>query len=342
MAQKITFSSGSAFAGNPIIFEVVADNISGNVSFHVVYLEVTIAPSSGPDISEKTYLLTNTVDSDQKAYFDISSVVRLALSRSIFSPIDSGSCSSPYAAYRVRAWDEYMKDGILHENVGMVTIVKNWYGLLGEFTYMERSGNQTLAVSRLTDKPASGEICGSNEVYVSPLPLSTPLTPMQRPSAEPSSKAHSLSGHNGEYVEIDGRSIYVIDNKDLVQIQFLNRFGMIESVSAHRLLSESVESNVSTYMASSGIGLGDAPITKAIHSDKKNILTCTTGYINREWVDWWQNNLFAPSKFKECIRSNTQWVKIGNDWVPCAITMNECNYESNELVSIDFSITHKK
>lgn len=338
MAQNIVFSSGSAFAGNPIIFEVTADSVSGNVSFHIVYLEVTIAPSSGPDVSEKTYILTNTVGSDLKTRFDISSVVRLALSRSTYSPIESGTHSSPYAAYRIKAWDEYMKDGILHTNVGVFTVTNNWYGLMGEFTSMERLGYTTRPISRLTDKPASGEICGSNETYVSPLPLSSNITPMERPAAEPSSKAYSLSGHNGEYIEIDGRSIYVIDNKDLVHIQFLNRFGMLESVSAHRILDESIEANVSTLKASSGIGFGDIPITKAIHSDKTISMTCTTGYIDREWADWWQSNLFAPLSFKECIRSNTQWVKIGDNWVPCAIILSECTYESNELVSIDFVI----
>lgn len=338
MAQKIVFSSGSAFAGNPIIFEVTADNISGNVSFHIVYLEVTIAPSSGPDISEKTYLLTNTVGSDLKTYFDVSSVVRLALCRSAYKPIDSESHNSSYAAYRVRAWDEYMKDGILHENVGTVTVVKNWYGLMGEFTNSERSGNETLAISRLTDKPASGEICASSEVYVSPLPLSTNITPMEPPVAEPSSKAYSLSGHNGEYVEIDGRRIYVIDNRDLVQIQFVNRFGMLESISAHRILSIDISADSTTYKASSGIGFGDISVNKTIHRNKVTDINCSTGYISREWADWWQENLFAESLFKDCMRSNTQWVKIDGNWVPCAIIFNESTYKSDDLIYIDFII----
>ena len=340
MAQKITFSSGSVFCGNPIFFQVIADNVGSNASFHRVYLQVTIAPSAGPDLSQRTFLLTNTVDKDLNTYFDVSSVVRSSLSRSTFTPISQETASFPYAMYQLKAWDEYMKDGIIHTNVGILELPDKWYGMFGEFMTMERYGKQTLAVTRLTDKPASGEICGSNEVYVSPLSPSTPLSPAQQPTEPPSSKAYSLSGHNGEYVNIDGRSVYVIDNKDLVHIQFLNRFGVIESISAHRILSESIESDVSTLKASSGIGFGDIPITKAIHSDKTIKLTCTTGYINREWADWWQNNLFAPSAFRECIQSNTQWVKIGNDWVPCAITMNECNYESNELVSIDFSIAH--
>ena len=338
MAQKIELVSGSSFCGNPIVFEVTATELSGDISFHVVYLEVTVAPSSGADISEKSYVLTNTVGSDLKTSFDVSSVVRLALSRCSFSPIDSGSHSSPYAEYRVRAWDEYMKDGVLHEHVGEVIVAEKWYGLLGEFTLMERMGNSSLPVSRLTDKPASGEICGSSEVYVSPLPLSGNLTANQKPSEEPSSKAWILSGHSGEYVEIDGRSIYVINNPDLVQIQFVNRFGMLESVSAHRILSEDTEMSVTSFRASSGIGFGDVPINKAISRDKTVQLNCSTGYISKEWADWWQNNLFSELRFKDCIRSNTQWIKMRGEWIPCAILFNGSTYESDDLIYIDFII----
>ena len=218
MAQKIEFISGSAFCGNPIIFQVTADSVGDGASFHVVYLQVTIAPSAGPDISERTFLLTNTVDKDLKTFFDVSSVVRSALSRFTFSPITTDTVSFPYAMYQLKAWDEYMKDGIIHTNVGILDSPNKWYGMFGEFTTMERYGNDTLAATRLSDKPESGEICGLNEVYVSPLTPSTPLSPAQQPATPPQSKAYSLGGQSGHYIYINSRSVYVTGNKDLVQI----------------------------------------------------------------------------------------------------------------------------
>ena len=171
MAQSISIDSGSVIIGSPIEVSVVAESVGSKATFHRVKLIISAALST--DGQYEDFELSSPVTDGETAIFDISDALRTVAGKFTYSPI-TAEHTYPYLAYTLKAWDEYMIDGILHEKVAERNYGSTMYALMGAFTDAERYlSNGTKSVTSFSRKPLKGEVCSQNESLVYPSELSS-------------------------------------------------------------------------------------------------------------------------------------------------------------------------
>ena len=73
MAKLLKFNSGGAFAKSPIIYDVTAETLTGNITFHLVKMKVTATISNAPTATE--YQMEQNTDEGEIHSFNISSAL---------------------------------------------------------------------------------------------------------------------------------------------------------------------------------------------------------------------------------------------------------------------------
>lgn len=339
MAQSISIDSGSVLIGSPIEVSVVAESVGSKATFHRVKLIVSAALSS--DGQYEDFELSAPVTDGETAIFDISDALRTVAGKFAFYPI-SAEITYPYLAYTMKAWDEYMIDGILHEKVAERSYGSTMYALMGAFTDAERYlSSGTKQVTAFTRKPSKGEVCSQNESVVYPSAPSSPIYISSSISNGPTVKVLSLSGKSG-VVSVGGREIYVDPiAKNRFEFQFVNGLGVIESISAESL--ESVETSGTSELGvitapASFTGVNRLSVQKSGRRPKYKL---STGYITKEWAEWWHNEFFCTDKFRNTLAESC-WINIGGPWFPCVPVLEDdftlYNRTDNGMVKIDFTV----
>ena len=116
---------------------------------------------------------------------------------------------------------------------------------------------------------------------------------------------------------------------------------MIESISAESL--ESVETS-----GTSELGVITAPASFAgvnrlsvQKSGRRPKYKLSTGYITKEWAEWWHNEFFCTDKFRNTLAESC-WINIGGPWFPCVPVLEDdftlYNRTDNGMVKIDFTV----
>ena len=340
MAQSISIDSGSVLIGSPIEVSVLAESVGSKATFHRVKLIVSAALSS--DGQYEDFELSAPVTDGETAIFDISDALRTVAGKFVFSPI-SAEMTYPYLAYTMKAWDEYMVDGILSEKVAERVYGSTMYALMGAFTDAERYlSSGTKQVTAFTRKPSKGEVCSQNESVVYPSAPSSPIYISSSISNGPTVKVLSLSGKSG-VVSVGGREIYVDPNaKNRFEFQFVNGLGVIESISAESL--ESVETS-----GTSELGAITAPVSfkgvnrmSANKSGRRPKYKMSTGAITQEWAEWWHNEFFDQSDNFRRTLAQSCWIKLDGHWWPCVAILEDdttiYDRTKNGMVRIDFTV----
>lgn len=321
MATKIEITSGSLLIGNPIMVSVTAESGLSNATFHRVKLIVKAALST--DGTEKEYPLSAVAGNGEIVEFDISTVLRSAASKYKYE-YATMSRSYPYLAYTLKAYDEYMLNGILQETGEMkYNGGTKSYALMGAFTARERylSASDTKDVISFTRKPVIGEVCAPWELFVYPDAVATPMKITDTITSGPSISVATLDGSGTKTYE--GRTIYVDPNaKDRLLFQFVNGYGVVETISAEMLESveSSGESEVDIVTAPSSFkGVKQNIVRRA---DREKVYKCSSGYINREWAEWWATEFLGGDAFRRSGHSQC-WVLMDGNWLPCTIEPDE-------------------
>lgn len=332
MAKSIKLSSGSLFCGSPITIDVEPETVNVRATFHRVKLEISAALSN--DSSFDTYVQSAKAKNNETAYFDVSSALRSVASKFEYE-YQLGDRVYPYLTYTLKAYDEYMLDGILHERVGEREYGTRLYALMGEFTEIERYlANATKNVQKFSRKPPIGEICSEDELLLYPTPLASPALLGNVIESGQIVKPQSLDGLSGLHT-FNGHSVYVIPpTSDRIQFQFVNRLGVVESISACTKESLSYERTTETDTV---FVANKFHPSRRIYSRKgPNIqsYSLSSGSLNLDWADWWVNEFLGCEK--------GSWVKFDGIWLPCEVIPEETTtvYDkaNGNLCSIDFKV----
>ena len=340
MAQSISIDSGSVLIGSPIEVSVQAESVGSKATFHRVKLIVSAALST--DVQYEDFELSAPVTDGETAIFDISDALRTVAGKFTYSPVTT-ECTYPYLAYALKAWDEYMIDGILHEKVAERNYGSTMYALMGAFTDAERYlSDGAKSVTSFSRKPTSGEVCSQNESVVYPSAPSSDISIHSEISSGPMVNIMSLSDKSG-VVSVGNREVYVDPNaKNRFEFQFVNGLGVIESISAESLESV-VTSGTSEFVdvtaPASFAGVNRLSVQKIGRRPKYKL---STGAITQEWAEWWHNEFFDQSdKFRRTLAQSC-WIKLDGYWWPCAAILEDdttiYDRTQNGMVRIDFTV----
>ena len=340
MAQSISIDSGSVLIGSPIEVSVVAESAGNKATFHRVKLLVSAALST--DGQYENFELSAPVTDGETAIFDISDALRTVAGKFTYSPI-TAETTYPYLAYTLKAWDEYMIDGILHEKVEERNYGSTMYALMGAFTDAERYlSNGTKPVTSFSRKPLRGEVCSQNESMVYPSEPSSDISIHSEISSGPMVNIMSLSDKSG-MVSVGERQVYVDTNAtNRVQFQFVNGFGVVESISAESLeaLETSGTSEITAITAPASFN--NVNRISANKSGRRPKYKLTTGAITKEWAEWWHNEFFDQSDNFRRILAQSCWIKLDGHWWPCAAILEDdltiYDRTQNGMVRIDFTV----
>lgn len=311
MASQLAIVSASPLIGSPIIYQVKAATLSNAVAFHRVNLTVT-AYQQGKADESRQLTLSSPAESGEVLTFDISSAIRAVADSYQYEP--EPPSYYPYFIYSLRASDEYMQNGDLIENVGVVSL-QGGKVIMGAYSDLERilAGGNKLA-QHFSRKPSSSpEIVAVGERIVYAMSYSTPL-----------SEASIINGpHSQTYVvgsegskTVNGRPVYALpaNQPDRYEFRFVNGLGVIESCSMKAL--KSVEMNVSKEEYIRAITEQFSTFSRGLITKSNDYETwkMTTGPIDEEWQSWYLHE-FLMAKFV--------WIKISSHWLPCHIVPDE-------------------
>ena len=340
MAQSISIDSGSVLIGSPIEVSVVAESVGSKATFHRVKLIVSAALST--DGQYEDFELSAPVTDGETAIFNISDALRTVAGKFTYSPI-TAETTYPYLAYTIKAWDEYMIDGILHEKVAERNYGSTMYALMGAFTDAERYlSNGTKSVTSFSRKPLKGEVCSQNESVVYPSAPSSDISIHSTISSGPKVNVMSLSEKSGA-VTVGKRQVYVDTNAtNRVQFQFVNGLGVVESISAESLeaLETSGTSEITAITAPASFK--NVNRISANKGGRRPKYKLSTGAITQEWAEWWHNEFFDQSdKFRRTLAQSC-WIKLDGHWWPCAAILEDdttiYDRTQNGMVRIDFTV----
>jgi hypothetical protein len=266
-----------------------------------------------------------------------------------YSPI-TAETTYPYLAYTLKAWDEYMTDGILYEKV-MERIyggkidgeAQKMYALMGAFTDAERYlSRETKSVTSFSRKPTSGEVCSQHESVVYPSSIKEEIKISSVLDSGPTVNVLPLSGKAG-LVDVGTRKVYVETNaSNRIEFQFVNGLGVVESISAESLeaLETSGTSEITAITAPASFnGVNRMSANKSGRRPKYKM---STGAITQEWAEWWHNEFFDQSDNFRRTLAQSCWIKLDGHWWPCAAILEDDTtiYErtQNGMVRIDFTV----
>ena len=339
MATKIEITSGSLLIGNPIMVSVTASSV-GAATFHRVKLIVKAALST--DGTEKEYPLSAVAGNGEIVEFDISTVLRGAAWKYEYEYATSAR-SYPYLAYTLKAYDEYMLNGILQKTGEMnFNGGTKSYALMGAFTARERylTSGTTKDVTAYTRKPLTGEICAPGELLVYPSANITPLKITDTITSGPLVTVATLEGSGAKIY--GGRTIYVDPNaKNRTLFQFVNGYGVVETISAEML--EEVGSRGATEVdeVTAPSSFGNPHGSVARRDERKAVYKCSSGYINKEWAEWWTTEFLGGDKWRKGGRCKC-WVYMGGNWLPCTVVPDDdiTLYDRSKpgLIHVDFEV----
>lgn len=344
MATSLYLQSGSLFIGNPINVAITANTVE-SCTFHRVKLQVTASRAFSGTVhgaTTRTEELSAPVESGETVYIDISSVLRAVCSDFRHEPV-SDTVEYPYLTYSLSAYDEYMVDGDLYTNIGPISYGQSMTALMGAFTDMERftADYKTRNVISFSRKPATGEVCSPDHMLVYPQKPESDLTWTGGVSSGPTVKCASLTGLSGPQ-SFGGRTVY-IDNSPANRIlfQFVNGCGVVESISAEMLESRESGFSVEQEMIT-GIHAFDEVGRRTVRKETKGtVFTCSTGYVNEEWADWWITEFLGGDKFRRS-GHNQCWMWRGGQWVPCLVVPSDKTkvYDRTkpELLHMEFEV----
>lgn len=345
MAQSISISSGSVLIGNPIVISVMPDTLSVTPTFHRVKLIVN-ATLVYPDTSSgdvETFELSAPVEEGVAQLFDISTTLLTASRGFTHEFVSDDSAAYPYIAFTLSAHDEFMIDGILYEDVNVCNYSGNLYSIMGARNNMERS-KLTSNIYGLTRKPLTGEVVSYGHNYVYPNEITVQgglvLTMAEESRVWPAVNQTRIDTDGASV--INGRSVYMdplAENR--VNFQFVNGFGVVESASAEFLEEKETEGTSELHTLSGPLAYNEPPILTAWKSDRDVTLKCSSGYVNREWAQWWHDEFLGSDNFRRGLK-NSCWIQYDGEWRPCVCVMDDdttiYDKTKNNMLHIDFTV----
>lgn len=293
MAQLISYHSGSYFFGNPILYSVRADSISGTPVFHRVVLEVSAALNVSP--GWRTIRMSEPVESGQTVEIDISSALRSVADGYEYT-IDPPA--TPIAvSYTLRAWDEYMIDGDVHDETnGRIATHVGGTAYPGRLNDRERLNVSSIRY-RGTCKPSSSpEIVVSGQTYMRPSGDRPPFTITQT----------VLTGL--QPTRFSNPSLYALpaSTPDCYEMCFVNRYGCHETVTVVGLLTSEVSYDTADHVVArqETIALSSRGIARK--RNDRETWHMSSHPLDRQWQRWFLH---------EFLTAEWSWIRVDGVWL---------------------------
>ena len=311
MASVLGIIDGGHYVKNPVLVGVTSEALTGNVSFHKVMVEVRAALST--DSEYTTRVCSAVVPDSSRAcplVVDISSALRAVADSIEYEPT---TLDIPCVQYSLKAWDEYMKDGEIHD----VSEVSGVGGVayMGGYTDRERILG---SYGGFSTKPDTPEVVGVGESVVVPNGFTT-------------SASYDVTASGANTL---GRSVYAVpSDKDRYELRFVNSRGLIESVSMKCMVQgvqkmeqkENVRAMQETMRKFSRMSIRKTSNTPS--------LKMNSGPLDKAWLRWF---------VEEFLVTQDAWIKIDGAWLHCNVTSEDSistvNRMKREILSLDFEI----
>lgn len=328
MASNLTLLSGSPLIGSPITYQVTAATVSGACAFHRVKLTVNGFLDDGS--SSLSLTLSSPVESAETVEIDISSALRAVADKYEYSA--EPPASYPRVGYTLSACDEYMQNGEVHDNVGVVEVSKKQYCLMGAYSDLERllspSGKQA---SVFTRKPSTmAEVVAVGETVVVPTTISAVSS--GNVTTTPSSKVYNVTQEGAQ--TLGGRSFYAVAaTPDRYQFRFVNGLGVLESISVRSLRSTKMNVTEEDTLRSVPETFGKFSRSIVRKSNDYETWALSSGPLDAAWLQWYLH---------EFLMTKQAWVNIGGHWIGCHILpdeeVNGIDRTGSNLMSVSFSV----
>ena len=343
MAQGITLISGSPLIGSPIVYRVVPAAYSANRTFHRIIVRVYAGLETDDDYT--TFDFSTPVEikpsgasySTQPATFDISSALQAVADKYEYEA--TPPTRYPYIKFRVEAWDEWMVDGNISTNQGVVY----WpgtpsgqqqfyaYAFMGAWTDLERmkasvdqQDVEYLDTSIMSRKPSSSpEVVFLDTAFIYPAQFNRSildtdhLSGSQFVSGAPSDgpKSISYTPQTEGADTVGGHSLYVVPQPtDAYLLRFINGMGCMESLHVESLVKREVPITTDKHTVAKQETLKKFSRSVVRKSNDRETWYLTSGPLDREWASWY---------IHEFLMSEQIWLQLGTLWIPCHVVPEE-------------------
>lgn len=364
MAKGLLLVSGSPLIGNPIVYEVTAENLKGDIAFHRVRIAVKaamICDSSDTNKSDTDYkeiVLSDNVKEGETIKIDISSALRSVADRYEYTATPPNSY--PIIKFSIRAWDEYMQNGVLFKNIAETTN-NGGTAIMGAFSDLERLRyGENAQVTFLSRKPTGkllleiekDELSIRNlkrkkdsypEIVVEGDTIIYPTLPNGKTIGDISKGAISnsyvaiIDKENPQGLRtLNNRNIYVKvkdKNEERYQFRFVNGFGVIETLSCLSLRNAQMTIEKEKFIMARQETFGS--FSRGIYQKKNDFekWKMASGPLDEYWQSWFLH---------EFLMSESVWILVNEKWLPCHIvpeeTTQSINRVDNNMLDVLFTV----
>ena len=355
MAQSISFYSGSPLIGTPIVYKVIPTAHLSAYTFHRTILKVYAALETDQNYS--IFEFATPIESTADVFIDISSALRAVADTYEYSPTPPSRY--PYIKFRLEAYDEWMQNGELHTNVGLVyypTEENYLYAFMGGFTDLERitaTDSDGRSAYRFSRKPVTPEIVHVNKGYIRPANFTAAISYVKStngsypstPTAGPKSYAVTgiTEGLNNIFITDDDNNS---SNNEVVQlyginapaesyeIRFVNGLGCLESIHVCSLRQTVVSIASEEQIIAKQETFKKFSRGIAIKKNNTEKWSLSSGPLTKDWASWFLH---------EFLMATWMWIKVNSNWIPCYTSPGESttleDRAGNSMFEIQFTVT---
>lgn len=309
--MNITLTSGSIFNGNPITFAVTPTSVV-NASMHRIILEVECGISGG---NYEVIKMSAPIIAEGKAQtIDISSALRTFRDSYEYTP---DATSYPLVKFNVKAYDEYMTDGDIHqtEPIFYPSAEDHLCSIFGAFSDFDRlTSGVTKGVQQFTRKPttlpqlcAVGETLAYTPAYTEAqmLEQSLSLTPPQSKIATITKEGIQTLGYQQIF------ALPAEEAKDRQVFRFINSFGVLESVSIPRATTKSrrIDSEQNVIARQETFNMFSRFATRKFNN--RETWKFITDPLDEAWLLWYIHEfLMSEHVWIQSPSSATTWLRV--------------------------------
>lgn len=357
MAQGISLISGSPLIGSPIVYRVVPAAYSQNRTFHRIIVRVYAGLEGDADYT--TFDFSTPVDTKpsvqsyatQPADFDISSALQAVADKYAYAATPPERY--PYIKFRIEAWDEWMIDGTVYPEQGVV----QWpslpvgkqqfygYAFMGAWTDLERmnanesEGVEYIDTLRMSRKPTSSpEIVftgcefiypdqfqrsildtdhmseGANPQFVSGAPTDGPRSLAYTPQVD---GAAIIGGHNIYAVPRPAETGYLL--------RFVNGLGCMESLHVQSLVKREANITTTKHAVARQETLKKFSRSVVRKSNDRETWQLTSGPLDEAWASWYIHEFLMAEQIWIGLTPAPFLGRVGEGllWLPCHVVPEE-------------------
>lgn len=305
--------------GSPVVFEVTAGTLAAGATFHRVRVVLTANGS--------VFEFSQPAADGEKLYFDISSAFRALAEKYEYTaaginPVSQGGYPSygNAAGDDIKAYDDYLKDGVEHRGEGAVTGTLAGPYYQGYLTDRERlTGTRPTVWSR---KPkTSPEIIYAGMTFL---------------------VADAFSGmpHVEDYNVGDGKTIpasvkyyLMTPPKDSYELRFINSLGVHESLHITCLRQTDVNFKNDFYTKAVQETLTQFSRGVSVKQNDYEQWRMSSGPLDRTWQQYYLH---------EPLMAKWAWLKVDGQWLPVHIVPEETtkgiDRTKGDALTVEFTI----